>query len=282
MLLDQPTNKQEKSTMALKVIYARIKEDGTLRSENHGSCFGYISTLYHDIPKASSYDRRILVSTNFNGKCARLWADGFRKSYAKGMTFKRDQDLVTTELPKIKYYGLDHKSVGINKDMNELMRKNGSAGYWQLTIPATVTEYEMYVFVKLFCKIGSMPSVSTQALEGALLPLVANTDDWRKVLLGMGQMGMSGGYNFPVGPGGNYLKAALKGWLCGEHIILSQGAAGRQTFFGSPCTSTHRNIGTGVQVMPSLYSYTDNAGTIHLSSSRSVTAIIRDIERILE
>ncbi|AUX83643.1 hypothetical protein FDJ32_gp14 [Pseudomonas phage NV1] len=269
--------------MATHVLYGRINDEGGLVVASHGSCFGSISSLYRGIHRDKSYDRRVLVSTNFNGKCARIWAETFKKAYPNGLTVTHKGVVQQIPLPRIKYYGVDHKSLGINAEMNTKCKTNGSSGYWQLTMPATVTEYAAYVFIKLFCKTGSMPNFLTQHLEAALLFFQKELgDDWRQLLVAMGAHGATQSYSFPIGRGTSAIKDSLVKYLKGTHEVSDQGTG---SLFGQPLPkgTQYREVGTMVQVMPNLWSY-NNTGenTISFPSSGDRGQVARIIQGLMK
>lgn len=260
--------------MAKDVIYGRVGSKGQLHKQHHPSCFGCLSSLYHQalVGPRESYDRRILITTNFDSVTAHRYAEAFRKTMAGKIVFKRDfkefQGLITfvPELPKIKYYGVDHKSVGINAEMVSACRANGSPGYWQITIPDTVTEYEAYVYVKLFAKIGSMPQVGTEDLAHAFNFFNEKyKGNWRLIITAMGLFGVTSGYNFPFSQNGNYCSTMLRDWLTtGMHRVTGSRFHapfdGRAipmhdvAFFGHPIPNgaSRRNISTAINVMPQI------------------------------
>lgn len=267
--------------MAKDVIYGRVGSKGQLHKQHHPSCFGCLSSLYHQalLGPRESYDRRILITTNFDSVTAHRYAKAFRKTMAGKIVFKReikDQQLAqefVPELPKIKYYGVDHKSVGINAEMVSVCRQNQSPGYWQLTIPDTVTEYEAYLYVKLFAKIGSMPQVGTEDLAHAFEFFHKQyKGNWRLIITAMGLFGVTSGYNFPFSQNGHYASTLLRDWLTtGIHRVNGSNLHTRKgsvepmhdvAFFGHPIPNgaSRRHISTAINVMPQIAVPSNNGG----------------------
>lgn len=235
------------------IIYGRFLKDGSLHTERHPCCFGLYPYMYRaeKLKVDETYDRRVLVSTHFDGKSAAAYAKAFRATYANGFQFKRGQEVFKVEAPKIKYYGLNDKSVGINANMLQRVRAVGSKGYWQITMPATVTEWESYLFLKLFAKTGSMNN-NVAILNDACVRFAAiYPKNFNALIAALGLLGVTGGYNFPITSPRTYHKPDLKRWIKGEPMV-NVGAAG--VFFGQAAVpGKSRKHSVGINVLPDLY-----------------------------
>ncbi|UMO76482.1 hypothetical protein DNAM_570 [Pseudomonas phage BroderSalsa] len=248
----------------MSFIYARRNPDhpNGITHYDHPCCFGGLSYLFQAIRPAKNYDARIYVTTRWQKDAAQEYMKGFRK-HMKQFIFKRGDQKVVFKAPKVRYFRPGQ--IGGFQALDKLLgaRRTINEGYFEITIPQGVLEYEAYAMIKLFAKTPSYPFGSTGsgwANGGQMfLEIMEQAQDWNIARTVYGLMGGTGAYWYPVQrqswTDNGYMRDVLKNYLFSgihEFDVPHQ----MTNVFGSGATNPNeRNqVGISIQCQPLLAS----------------------------
>ena len=230
-----------------RLYVARKDNDGKLVKGSHASCLAAWPALYRNTG-TQGYDTRVYIGTYMPKAAARVYMKGFREAYKDGINFIRGDKQVNTPCPTLRYYdacadGL-HSSAEFGKDLKDV----GQKGYFVINISSKCTEREAYVWLKMFAKPVTHPTLGRNVGPAFLKAYSALGNNWRAAVVALGLSNHNGGYNFPIK--GNHKVEPVKAWLMGG-LHVTSAYYPSDVNFGSPLTNgTHRTHTVSAQVIP--------------------------------
>jgi len=230
-----------------RLYVARRGEDGKMVKGSHPSCLAAWPTLYSNTG-TKGYDTRVYIGTYMPKAAAQVYMKGFRESYKDGISFIRKDDQVNTPRPTLRYYDVDASGVYSSAEFGKDLKDVGQKGYFVINISSKCTEREAYVWLKMFAKPVTHPTLSRNVGPAFLKAYAALGNNWRAAVVALGLSNHNGGYNFPIS--GTRKVEPTKAWLKGGlHVTSAYYPTDLQ--FGSPSVGeAHRTHTCSAQVMP--------------------------------
>ena len=233
-----------------RLYVARKGNDGKLVKGSHSSCLAAWPALYGNTG-VEGYDTRVYIGTYMPKAAANVYIRAFREAYKGGITFKRKDTKVNVPRPTLRYYDVDasgpHSSAEFGKDLKDA----GQKGYFVINISNKCTEREAYVWLKMFAKPVTHPTLGRNVGPAFLKAYKELDNNWRAAVTALGLSNHNGGYNFPIG--GTRTTEPARAWLKGG-IHLVDAYYPNDLPFGSPIIgATYRSHTTSAQVMPKLF-----------------------------
>ena len=232
-----------------RLYVARKDNNGKLVKGSHPSCLAAWPGLYANAG-TEGYDTRVYIGTYMPKAAAQVYMKGFREAYKGGITFKRGDTEVNTPCPTLRYYDVDASGVYSSAEFGRDLKDVGQKGYFVINISSKCTEREAYVWLKMFAKPVTHPTLGRNVGPAFLKAYSALGNNWRAAIVALGLSNHNGGYLFPIG--GSRKVEPTKAWLTGG-LHVTSAYYPTDVPFGSPLTNgTHRTHTVSAQVMPRL------------------------------
>ena len=230
-----------------RLYVARKDNDGKLVKGSHPSCLAAWPGLYSNTG-TEGYDTRVYVGTYMPKAAARVYMKGFREAYKGGITFKRGGTEVNTPRPTLRYYDVDATGLHSSEEFGKDLQDAGQKGYFVINISPECTEREAYVWLKMFAKPVTHPTLGRNVGPAFLKAYSALGNNWRAAVVALGLSNHNGGYYFPIL--GTRKVKPTKAWINGG-LHVTSAYYPNDLPFGSPVTTlNHRTHTCSAQVMP--------------------------------
>ena len=260
-----------------RLYVARKDNNGKLVKDSHPSCLAAWPALYSNTG-TEGYDTRVYVGTYMPKGAAQVYMKGFREAYKGGITFKRGDTEVNTPCPTLRYYDVAATGLHSSAEFGSDLKDVGQEGYFVINISNKCTEREAYVWLKMFAKPVTHPTLSRNIGPAFLKAYKELGNNWRAAVVALGLSNHNGGYYFPIQ--GDRKIEPVKAWFEGG-IHVTSAYYKNDLPFGSPSVgATYRTHTCSAQVMPT---FICNGGeSFTFRAGQTLSNAIDQIKQFLE